>query len=166
MVHCYYGRCHRPSDPLPYSVLLFLALALMLLALSFLIKFEIDMESTEASPAPAEESTEAISTAENSGEYAPAAAVNSDDAEETPKIKLETAPTDFRFPTTNQTRECFARYIEYHRCVAAKGEYALECDKFAKFYRALCPGEWGQDEKKVTDPERLFEDHENKMTKP
>ncbi|KAK8483648.1 hypothetical protein V6N13_062618 [Hibiscus sabdariffa] len=54
MVHCYYGqcycgRCHRPSAPLPYSVLLFLALALMLLALSSLIKFEIDMESAEAS---------------------------------------------------------------------------------------------------------------------
>ncbi|KAL4279371.1 hypothetical protein GQ457_03G029900 [Hibiscus cannabinus] len=27
-------------------------------------------------------------------------------------------------------------------CVAAKGEDALECDKFAKYYRALCPGQW------------------------
>ncbi|KAE8656099.1 Cytochrome c oxidase subunit 6b-1 [Hibiscus syriacus] len=99
-------------------------------------------ESTEAPPAPAEESTEANSTAENSGEDAPSAAVNTDDAEETPEIKLETAPADFRFPTTNQTRHCFTRYIEYHRCVAAKGEDASECDKFAKFYRALCPGEW------------------------
>ncbi|KAK8691922.1 hypothetical protein V6N13_075414 [Hibiscus sabdariffa] len=25
---------------------------------------------------------------------------------------------------------------------AAKGEDAPECDKFAKYYRALCPGEW------------------------
>ncbi|MCH92419.1 cytochrome c oxidase subunit 6B-1-like, partial [Trifolium medium] len=55
---------------------------------------------------------------------------------------LETAPVDFRFPTTNQTRHCFTRYIEYHRCVAAKGDDAPECDKFAKYYRALCPGEW------------------------
>ncbi|XP_052202413.1 cytochrome c oxidase subunit 6b-3-like isoform X2 [Diospyros lotus] len=62
--------------------------------------------------------------------------------EETPEIKLETAPADFRFPTTNQTRHCFTRYIEYHRCEAAKGEGAPECDKFAKYYRALCPGEW------------------------
>ncbi|CAN8304446.1 unnamed protein product [Cochlearia groenlandica] len=63
--------------------------------------------------------------------------------EETPdEIKLETAPADFRFPTTNQTRHCFTRYIEYHRCVAAKGEEAPECDKFAKFYRSLCPSEW------------------------
>ncbi|KAK8649109.1 hypothetical protein V6N13_129845 [Hibiscus sabdariffa] len=99
-------------------------------------------ESTEAPPAPTEESTEANSTAENSGEGSPAAAENSDDAEDTPEIKLETAPADFRFPTTNQTRHCFTRYIEYHRCVAAKGEGASECDKFSKYYRALCPGEW------------------------
>ncbi|KAI4339749.1 hypothetical protein MLD38_024657 [Melastoma candidum] len=65
-----------------------------------------------------------------------------DAAESTPEIKLETAPADFRFPTTNQTRHCFTRYIEYHRCVAAKGEDAQECQKFAKYYRALCPGEW------------------------
>ncbi|XWS23925.1 hypothetical protein CRYUN_Cryun28dG0057500 [Craigia yunnanensis] len=108
-------------------------------------------ESTEAPPAPAEESTEVNPAAENSAEDAPAAAEesneptaeeNSGDAEETPDIKLETAPADFRFPTTNQTRHCFTRYIEYHRCVAAKGEGAPECDKFAKYYRALCPGEW------------------------
>ncbi|KAL0368847.1 UNVERIFIED_CONTAM: Alcohol dehydrogenase-like 1 [Sesamum calycinum] len=57
-------------------------------------------------------------------------------------LAAETAPADFRFPTTNQTRHCFTRYIEYHRCIAAKGEGAPECDKFAKYYRSLCPGEW------------------------
>ncbi|MCL7021629.1 hypothetical protein MKW94_021529 [Papaver nudicaule] len=62
--------------------------------------------------------------------------------EEKPEIKLETAPVDFRFPTTNQSRHCFTRYVEYHRCVAAKGDDAPECEKFAKYYRALCPGEW------------------------
>ncbi|KAI3508772.1 hypothetical protein L1887_23785 [Cichorium endivia] len=68
-------------------------------------------------------------------------------ATETPKrknveIKLETAPGDYRFPTTNQSRHCFTRYVEFHRCVAAKGDGAPECEKFAKFYRSLCPGEW------------------------
>ncbi|MQM19616.1 hypothetical protein Taro_052623 [Colocasia esculenta] len=63
-------------------------------------------------------------------------------SEEKPSIKLETAPADFRFPTTNQTRHCFTRYIEYHRCINAKGEGAPECDKFAKYYRSLCPSEW------------------------
>ena len=28
------------------------------------------------------------------------------------------------------------------RCIAQKGEDAAECNKFAKYYRALCPGEW------------------------
>ncbi|GLJ38828.1 hypothetical protein SUGI_0791320 [Cryptomeria japonica] len=55
---------------------------------------------------------------------------------------LKTAPADFRFPTTNQTRHCFTRYIEYHKCIQAKGEGANECDKFAKYYRSLCPTEW------------------------
>nr|GMD54133.1 cytochrome C oxidase subunit 6B-1-like [Ipomoea batatas] len=63
-------------------------------------------------------------------------------ADKTSEIKLETAPADFRFPTTNQTRHCFTRYVEYHRCIAAKGDSAPECDKFAKYYRSLCPGEW------------------------
>ncbi|CAH8306812.1 unnamed protein product [Eruca vesicaria subsp. sativa] len=85
-----------------------------------------EVTSEEAPPAPAED--------ENTSEEV---------AEETPdEIKLETAPADFRFPTTNQTRHCFTRYIEYHRCVAAKGDDAPECDKFSKFYRSLCPGEW------------------------
>ncbi|XP_057820408.1 cytochrome c oxidase subunit 6b-1 [Cryptomeria japonica] len=64
---------------------------------------------------------------------------------EEPRLKVEdikTAPADFRFPTTNQTRHCFTRYIEYHKCVASKGEDASECDKYAKYYRSLCPGEW------------------------
>ncbi|KAH1107713.1 hypothetical protein J1N35_011481, partial [Gossypium stocksii] len=57
-------------------------------------------------------------------------------------IELKTAPADFRFPTTNQTRHCFTRYIEFHRCLAAKGEESNQCEKFAKYYRSLCPGEW------------------------
>ncbi|KAM1217090.1 hypothetical protein ACFX2I_013321 [Malus domestica] len=58
------------------------------------------------------------------------------------EIELKTAPADFRFPTTNQTRHCFTRYIEFHRCVAARGEESNECEKFAKYYRSLCPSEW------------------------
>ncbi|XP_044478407.1 cytochrome c oxidase subunit 6b-1-like [Mangifera indica] len=112
-------------------------------------------ENPKVTPAPTiEESAEITpSSEENSGKTAVTAAEGSSEtdenlsdqeeaAEETPEIKLETAPADYRFPTTNQTRHCFTRYIEYHRCVAAKGEGATECDKFAKFYRSLCPGEW------------------------
>ncbi|KAG0479904.1 hypothetical protein HPP92_010762 [Vanilla planifolia] len=61
------------------------------------------------------------------------------------KIELKTAPADFRFPTTNQSRHCFTRYIEYHRCIAAKGDNSdgsADCEKFSRYYRSLCPEEW------------------------
>uniref|UniRef100_A0A453CBH2 Cytochrome c oxidase subunit n=3 Tax=Aegilops tauschii subsp. strangulata TaxID=200361 RepID=A0A453CBH2_AEGTS len=63
-------------------------------------------------------------------------------ADEMAEIEIKTAPADFRFPTTNQTRHCFTRYVEFHRCVSAKGDEAAECEKFAKYYRSLCPAEW------------------------
>ncbi|XP_059453720.1 cytochrome c oxidase subunit 6b-1 isoform X1 [Corylus avellana] len=97
-------------------------------------------ESTEADSAAVENSNEAA--AEASSENSEEESAGDQEAAEEPEIKLETAPADFRFPTTNQTRHCFTRYIEYHRCIAAKGDDAPECDKFAKYYRALCPGEW------------------------
>ena len=31
------------------------------------------------------------------------------------EIKLETAPHDARFPTTNQARHCYTRYNEFHK---------------------------------------------------
>ncbi|KAL9255241.1 Cytochrome c oxidase subunit 6b-1-like protein [Drosera capensis] len=94
---------------------------------------EVPSDAAEASAAAAEESTDAVEEQAEETE---------ETGEETPEVKLETAPADFRFPTTNQTRHCFTRYIEYHRCIAAKGEDAPECNRFAKYYRSLCPGEW------------------------
>ncbi|KAL3634010.1 hypothetical protein CASFOL_021064 [Castilleja foliolosa] len=96
-----------------------------------------DEESKESSPA----ADETADNADNDSAE-PENSDNQEPEEEAPEIKIETAPADFRFPTTNQSRHCFTRYIEYHRCVAAKGEEAPECDKFAKYYRSLCPGEW------------------------
>eukprot|EP00897_Mesotaenium_endlicherianum_P005898 jgi/Mesen1/5336/ME000267S04489 len=54
---------------------------------------------------------------------------------------IKTAPMDFRFPTTNQAKHCFTRYNEYHKCIAEKGD-ENKCQKYAKYYRAICPGEW------------------------
>ncbi|KAJ0257612.1 hypothetical protein HA466_0084530 [Hirschfeldia incana] len=93
--------------------------------------------SEEAPPAATEEAPPAAAEDDNEENTSEEVAEETSD-----EIKLETAPADFRFPTTNQTRHCFTRYIEYHRCVAAKGDDAPECDKFSKFYRSLCPGEW------------------------
>ncbi|KAE9605927.1 hypothetical protein Lal_00024835 [Lupinus albus] len=103
-------------------------------------------ETTPVAPAVVEQSSE-VTTEESTEEQSGGSVVeensgDQDAAEETSQIKLETAPADFRFPTTNQTRHCFTRYVEYHRCIAAKGEDAPECDRFAKYYRSLCPGEW------------------------
>nr|GLL18377.1 cytochrome c oxidase subunit 6b-1-like [Ipomoea trifida] len=103
-------------------------------------------ESSVASDAPAVVSDEPSATEAASEESSPSTEDDTsggqETADEAADVKLETAPADFRFPTTNQTRHCFTRYVEYHRCIAAKGEGASECDKFAKYYRSLCPGEW------------------------
>ncbi|KAL9231228.1 hypothetical protein vseg_006482 [Gypsophila vaccaria] len=64
--------------------------------------------------------------------------------EPTVEIELKTAPVDWRFPVQNQTRHCYTRYIEYHRCIKAKGKDDPACEKFAKYYRSLCPLEWIQ----------------------
>ncbi|WOK94169.1 hypothetical protein Cni_G02871 [Canna indica] len=57
-------------------------------------------------------------------------------------LKVGTAPNDFRFPCTNQTRHCYVRYLEYHKCRKARGDDAPECEKFQRYYRSLCPTEW------------------------
>ncbi|OEL33313.1 Cytochrome c oxidase subunit 6b-1, partial [Dichanthelium oligosanthes] len=100
------------------------------------VSFEETSETLEVKEPSEEPEVEDSPAAEESNEVAEEA------ADGKTEIKIETAPADFRFPTTNQTRHCFTRYIEYHRCVAAKGEGAPECEKFAKYYRSLCPSEW------------------------
>lgn len=111
----------------------------------------VPQKDTETSPADetaavVEEKSETPEVKEPEAEETVPAAEESDETpeetEEKPEIVIETAPADFRFPTTNQTRHCFTRYVEYHRCVAAKGDDAPECEKFAKYYRSLCPSEW------------------------
>ncbi|GFP93358.1 cytochrome c oxidase subunit 6b-1 [Phtheirospermum japonicum] len=91
-------------------------------------------------PAEEEESKESSPAADETADNAdndsaePENSDNQEPEEETPEIKLETAPADFR---TYKIVE-----VGLGRCVAAKGEGAPECDKFAKYYRSLCPGEW------------------------
>jgi len=62
--------------------------------------------------------------------------------EEKPKILIRTTPVDPRFPTTNQTKHCYARYLEYHMCIQDKGEDAKECKKYFRFYHSICPSSW------------------------
>jgi carbonic anhydrase len=37
--------------------------------------------------------------------------------------KPTTAPYDPRFSVTNQTKNCWTNYIDFHRCVRIKGHY-------------------------------------------
>ncbi|KAJ1308015.1 hypothetical protein OPQ81_002086 [Rhizoctonia solani] len=58
------------------------------------------------------------------------------------KYVLQTAGFDARFPNCNQSKHCFQNYIDYHKCIAAKGEDFAPCKQFYRAYRSLCPNDW------------------------
>ncbi|KAI5105951.1 cytochrome c oxidase subunit VIb polypeptide 2, partial [Silurus meridionalis] len=62
------------------------------------------------------------------------------------KIKsYRTAPFDARFPNTNQTRNCFQNYLDFHRCnkaLTAKGQDVTPCDWYQRVFKSLCPISW------------------------
>ncbi|KAI9865586.1 MAG: Cytochrome c oxidase subunit 6B [Vezdaea acicularis] len=79
----------------------------------------------------------------------------SDDDRETKPFKFVTAGMwasfvsnrcfDARFPNQNQTKHCWQNYVDYHKCIIAKGEDFPPCRQGAKFflaYQSLCPGAW------------------------
>ncbi|VUC22088.1 unnamed protein product [Clonostachys rosea] len=72
--------------------------------------------------------------------------------------------TDARFPNQNQTKHCWQNYVDYHKCILAKGEDFAPCrqvrynsghsrvpptsanmrTQFWHAYRSLCPSGWYQ----------------------
>ncbi|KAJ6441968.1 cytochrome c oxidase polypeptide VIb [Purpureocillium lavendulum] len=54
------------------------------------------------------------------------------------------ARTDARFPNMNQTKHCWQNYVDYHKCIIAKGEDFAPCRQFWLAYRSLCPSGWYQ----------------------
>ncbi|KAF3911377.1 hypothetical protein ABW20_dc0101535 [Dactylellina cionopaga] len=56
----------------------------------------------------------------------------------------------FKFVTGTEThpslflrsRECWQNYVDYHKCVLAKGEDFQPCRQFFHAYRSLCPSSW------------------------
>ncbi|KAL3043535.1 hypothetical protein OYC64_003406 [Pagothenia borchgrevinki] len=62
------------------------------------------------------------------------------------KIKnYRTAPFDARFPNTNQTRNCYQNYLDFHRCnkaLSAKDQDTAPCDWYQRVYKSLCPVSW------------------------
>ncbi|QRC94138.1 cytochrome c oxidase subunit 12 isoform B [Parastagonospora nodorum SN15] len=49
---------------------------------------------------------------------------------------------DARFPNQNQTKHCWQNYVDYHKCIIAKGEDFAPCRQFMLAYRSLCPSGW------------------------
>ncbi|ORX39262.1 cytochrome c oxidase subunit VIb [Kockovaella imperatae] len=58
------------------------------------------------------------------------------------KFVLETAGFDARFPNQNQTKHCWQNFVDYHKCVNARGEDFPPCKQFKKAYNSLCPVSW------------------------
>merc|ERR1712047_29424 len=58
------------------------------------------------------------------------------------KHKLWSPPFDGRFPYTNQARNCWQNYVDFHRCQKVKGEDYEPCNYFKKVYQNLCPEAW------------------------
>ncbi|PWA33356.1 hypothetical protein CCH79_00014161, partial [Gambusia affinis] len=59
--------------------------------------------------------------------------------------KYRTAPFDARFPNTNQTRNCYQNYLDYHRCnkvLSAKNQKTTPCEWYRRVYKSLCPIAW------------------------
>ncbi|KAJ9614147.1 Cytochrome c oxidase subunit 6B [Cladophialophora chaetospira] len=60
----------------------------------------------------------------------------------TKPFKFVTAGYDARFPNQNQTKHCWQNYVDYHKCILAKGEEFKPCRQFFLAYRSLCPSSW------------------------
>ena len=56
--------------------------------------------------------------------------------------QLKTAPFDPRFPTTNQAKNCFTRYNEFHKCAKEKDAEDPQCLKYKRYAATLCPSDW------------------------
>ncbi|RKO91291.1 cytochrome c oxidase, subunit VIb, partial [Blyttiomyces helicus] len=42
----------------------------------------------------------------------------------------------------HQAKNCWQNYVDYFKCVKAKGEDYAPCEQFKFAYTELCPGEW------------------------
>ncbi|GAB7360360.1 hypothetical protein MBLNU230_g8318t1 [Neophaeotheca triangularis] len=70
-----------------------------------------------------------------------------EEEEKQPKTDSQAPPPrptgfDARFPNQNQTKHCWQNYVDYHKCILAKGEDFKPCRQFYLAYRSLCPSSW------------------------
>merc|ERR1712137_711789 len=69
---------------------------------------------------------------------------NSGSVTENSKVarSLKTAPFTGRFPNQRQEKYCWAAYVQFNKCSAAKSEDDEECLRYKHYFRSLCPNEW------------------------
>ncbi|CAI2347502.1 unnamed protein product [Caenorhabditis sp. 36 PRJEB53466] len=58
------------------------------------------------------------------------------------KDLLWAAPYDARFPQVRKQRQCFAYYVDFHRCNELMGQDYKPCKFFQNVYKDFCPGFW------------------------
>ncbi|KAF1733053.1 Cytochrome c oxidase subunit 6B [Beauveria bassiana] len=49
--------------------------------------------------------------------------------------------TDARFPNQNQTKHCWQNYVDYHKCINAKGEDFAPCRQVYTITTIRCEGD-------------------------
>lgn len=52
------------------------------------------------------------------------------------------APYDARFPQVRKQRQCFAYYVDFHRCQELMGKDYQPCKFFKNVYKDICPRFW------------------------
>ncbi|CUS10265.1 unnamed protein product, partial [Tuber aestivum] len=68
--------------------------------------------------------------------------MSDEEERETKPFKFVTAGFDARFPHQNQTKHCWQNYVDYYKCINAKGEDFAPCKQFYLAFRSLCPNPW------------------------
>ncbi|XP_010501741.1 PREDICTED: putative cytochrome c oxidase subunit 6b-like [Camelina sativa] len=67
---------------------------------------------------------------------------------------------DERSPVTNETRHCFNRYMQYHKCIEKNGRDANDCNNLRDYVRSMCPKElvetWEEQRKSVIESGNLI----------
>ncbi|TPX31544.1 hypothetical protein SmJEL517_g05161 [Synchytrium microbalum] len=75
---------------------------------------------------------------------------------------VKTVGFDARFPNTNQTRNCWQNYVDFFKCVKAKGDDYAPCQQFRQAYNSICPTKWVEkwdEQREANQFAALAEDH-------
>ncbi|KAE8130809.1 cytochrome c oxidase, subunit VIb [Aspergillus pseudotamarii] len=65
-----------------------------------------------------------------------------DEPMETKPFKFVTVEAIANSPLHSRTKHCWQNYVDYYKCVTAKGEDFRPCRQFYHAFRSLCPKAW------------------------